>query len=187
MRNINWEEVTTPNTVLPAGGYVIEIQDVVDHEDWEQLDIIYNVVEGQYKDIYKNMGPDDDWKHRFNQRYSERAQGFFKQFLDEIENDNQSFTIANWGNDPLKLVGNKIGILFGEYRDFNQNGKARTRLQAVRPLTIAQVRAGDFEIPEPMYKRGVTAEEWLEVRDGASADKSTSAGDASVYDDGLPF
>ena len=184
MRNINWAEVTTPNTMLPAGGYAIEIQDVVDHEDWESLDIIYNVIDGQFKDIYKNLPQDDDWKHKFSQKYSDKAVGFFKRFLQEIEADNPGFDMNTWGNDPLKLVGKKMGVLLGEYR-YVYDGKAKSRLQAVRPLTLAQVKAGDFEVPDPSYARGLSEEEWNEMR--GITDKPSTGSDASVYDDDIPF
>lgn len=186
MRNINWNEVTTPNAALPAGGYVIEILDVVDNEEWEQLEIIYNIVDGPYKDIYKNLGPDDDWKHKFSQKYTERALGFFKLFLEEIEHDNPGFDMNAWGNDPLKLVGKKLGILLGEYR-YIYEGKAKYRLQSVKPLSIQDAKSGNFEIPEPTYKRGIDKDEWIELREGSAPGTSTASDSPSVYDDDIPF
>lgn len=183
MRNINWKEVKAPGSSLPAGGYVIEILDVVDNEDWEQLNIVYNIVEGEFKDIYKNMGPDDDWKHQFSQKYTDNALGFFKRFLEEIEHDNPEFSVDTWDNDPLKLVGKKMGILLGEYR-YIYDDKAKYRLQAVSPMPIEKIRQGDFSVPEPTYKRGTTEQEWAELREGVS-NISTASSDI-LYDD-IPF
>lgn len=196
MKKFNWTEVSAPNKYLPAGAYVIEIQDVIDNEDWEQVEIIYNVIEGEYKDIYKNLSPEDDWKHKFTRKYDDRNERRFKEFLDELEHDNQSFSIERWQveSDPLKFAGLKMGVLLGEWRSIYQDretgeDKASSKLILSRPLTIEQVRNGEWEIPEPAYKRGTDDLLWLELRaDGAPSTSTTApAEQTSVYDDDIPF
>lgn len=187
MKKFNWAEVTTPGTSLPAGAYVIEIQDVIDNEEWEQVEIVYNIIEGQYKDIYKNLPQEDEWKHKFNQKYTERARGFFKLFLDELEHDNPKFSTERWQieSDPLQFVGLKMGVLFGEYR-YIYEGKAKYRLQAVRPLSIDKVKKGEWDVPEPTYKRGTDPDEWLELRADGTNTASAGATTDGFYDD-TPF
>lgn len=192
-KNFNWTEVSTPSKSLPAGGYVIEIQDVIDNEDWEQIEVVYNIVEGEYKDIYKNMAPDDDWKHKFAVKYDDNGTRRFKAFLDELEHDNPSFSIERWQveSDPLKFVGLKMGALLGEWRSIytNADGEDRASYKLIlsKPLTIEQVRNDDFYVPDPKYKRGTDEMLWLQLR--ADATGGTSSGTATQGDiyDGVPF
>lgn len=181
MRKLDWGNIDGASDFvrLPAGGYVIEIEDVKDDEEKERLGIVYQIAEGKYKDIFRETPIDREYIHTFNQYYSGRAQGFFKRFLVELERDNPEFSIANWQktSDELKLVGLKMGVLLQEYRYVNNEGKAKSRLEAVKPLTIEKVRAGDFEVPDIRYSNNTDEDDWKwrrEWKDDNATDSVTS-------------
>lgn len=186
MRKLNWTEVeaATGSTRLDPGAYVIEIVNTVDNEKDEYIEIVFDIAEGEKAGLYKDMSADDDWKHRFNQSYSEKAEPFFKRFLDELEHDNANFTIDSWmknGQNPSDFIGLKLGVVFGEYRYIGNDGKAKWNVRADRPVTIAEVNAGGIEPPQPTYSNRTTPEEWS----AANNDEATT-NTSDTYDD-IPF
>ena len=189
MRKLNWDEVTAASSgIMQPGAYAIEITDVKDNEKYECLEVVYDVIEGEYAGRFKNMTPDEDWKHQFRQAYSDKAMPFFKRFLDELEGDNPSFTIANWQvtSDPKALIGLKLGMLFREYRYINQQGEAKWRLDADRPLSLAEVAHGDVKAPKPRYSNQTTEAEWTAIN-GFGSETEVAETTESVYDGSIPF
>lgn len=193
MRKINWKEVNeaSDSNRIPAGGYVVQIVDVKDNPGKEYLEIVFDVIEGQYKGIFKGLPADDNWKHRFNQVYSEKALGFFKRFLKELERDNDGFTVDEWErrSDEQDFKGLKLGMLFGEYRYINDKGEAKYSLNAVKPLSIEDVRMGNFDVPDPKYSQYTNEQEWAEIKEDSASGPSaaTTAEQTSVYDSSVPF
>lgn len=188
MRKANWEEVpeASGSSIMGPGAYVIEITDINDNESWEQLEVIYDVVEGEFAGKFKDATPDEDWKHRFYERYSEKAAPFFKAFLMELEHDNPKFSIRDWQgtSDPKAFIGLKMGALFREKRYINDSGDAKWGLEIVEPMAADAVRAGEWTEPEPRYNRCDEAE-WLAKNtfgDGAKVAET----DSGSYDD-VPF
>lgn len=191
LKRINWSEVTEATEGgLPAGAYVINIVRVKDNPDKEQLEVVFDVAEGEKAGIYKDVKPDEDWKHTFNQKYSENAQGFFKRFLKELERDNANFSIDEWEKQSNEndLAGLKLGMVFGEYRYVNEKGEAKYSMNAVKPISIEDVRNGNFTIPEPRYSQYTDEEEWTDIKNaGSGSSTAATAGQKSVYDDSVPF
>lgn len=189
MRKLNWDEVTEPsNGIMEPGAYAIEITDVNDNEDQEFLEVIYDVIEGEHKGKFKDAKPDEDWKHSFRQYYNDKSLNFFKRFLARLEDENPNFTVKAWQStsDPKALIGLKLGMLFGEYRYINNNGEAKWRLAADRPLTMADVAYGDVKLPKPRYQGGVDEAEWTALNSFGKDTKVTETTD-SVYGDTVPF
>lgn len=183
MRKLDWVNIDEVSDFVkvPAGAYVIEIEDVKDNEEYEQLEIVYQIIEGKYKDAFKDTPIDYEYTHTFNQKYSDRASGFFKRFLTELERDNSDFSIEQWqkSSDELRLVGLKMGILLREYRYINNKGEAKSRLEAAQPLTITKVREGDYETPDPRYSTNTDEAEWEWKREGHD---SASTSSVSTFD-----
>ena len=187
MRVANWEEVEEKSTssLMGPGAYVVQITDINDNEDWEQLEVIYDVVEGEFAGKFKDATPDEDWKHRFYQKYSEKAQGFFKGFLKELATDNPKFVIKDWQStcDPRAFIGLKLGVLFRERRYINDSGEAKWGLEIVTPMSIEAVRNGEWTMPEPRYHRCDESEWTAKNTFGGETKVSESTGS---YDD-VPF
>lgn len=190
MRVANWEEVpeSTGSSIMRPGAYVLEITDINDIEDWEQLEVIYDVVEGEFAGKYKNATPDDDWRHRLKLKYSERAMGFFKSFLKELQEDNPKFVIRDWQvtSDPKALIGLKFGALLREGRYISpKTGKAGWSLELATPMTIDDVKAGKWTEPKPRYTNCDEAE-WTAMSTFGSGTTVTESTAPSAYDD-VPF
>jgi len=82
----NWNEIKEAGEFesLPAGGYVAVIKKVEDDTSKECLKISFDIAEGQYKDyyleLYKSM---NFWGGSFYRSYKEKAQSFFKGFINK--------------------------------------------------------------------------------------------------------
>ena len=135
---------------LPAGGYVIKITGVENNEDKQYLKIVYDIAEGPERGRYKNEDAEHDYRHSFIRSYKEKALGMFKAFIKAVDEANETNfnDFIEKGFDEQLLKGNRVGVLFG-YEEYNANdGSVKERLYLVRFLTIEQVRAGDFKVPE---------------------------------------
>lgn len=135
---------------LPAGGYVIRIQAVEDHDDKQYLKIVYDIAEGPEAGRYKNEDKKNDFRHSFVRSYKETALGMFKAFIHAVDDANgtEFDKRIEKGFPEHELVGKLLGVLFG-YEEYNANdGSVKERLRLVRFLNIEQVRAGDFKVPE---------------------------------------
>lgn len=156
MRKLNWVEVEEANfgDKLPVGGYVIKIQKVEDDPKKEQLQIIFDIAEGDYKGKYAGTTADKDWTHRLYQRYSENAMPFFKGFLTSLEKSNPGFSIAEWQEESNEqdLVGLVFGAVFGEFHKVSERtGKEITVTSFDHAVSADTIRSGKFDIPEPRY------------------------------------
>ena len=138
---------------LAAGGYVIRINGVENNEDKQYLKIVYDIAEGPERGRYKEIDPKDNnanWRCSFVRSYKESALGMFKAFIKAVDESNETNfnDFIEKGFDEQHLKGCRLGVLFG-YEEYEANdGNVKERLRLVRFLTIEQVRAGDFRIPE---------------------------------------
>lgn len=169
MKKTNWEYIDTINDGgrLPADGYVIVINDVEDVPNREYLYIVFDIAEGPYKGHYSDdWGKRNEWAHRFTKSYSEKAQGFFKQFLDCLEKSNAGFKISEWQekSDEREFIGLEVGVIFQEREYEGNDGSIKTALDAAKIVTADTIRRGDFK----------------------KLDKKTIERTASIYND-LPF
>lgn len=183
MKATNWVEVTGVgnNRVMPAGAYVVTIQDVEDDPRRESLSIIYDVAEGEYKGIYADTPDEDSWKHRFYERYSDRAKGFFKAFLVALEKSNPGFSIEQWqkASNEKDFIGKKVGVIFNNFHYVSErDGKERTRLEAKMAIPADDVRDGKWTMPEDRWQEGLTPH--------PETSTATTSGQESLYDS-VPF
>lgn len=192
MQKINWNEVmeATGSTKLEPGAYIIKITAIEDEPQYERLKVVFDVIEGPKTGIYAGMGPDDNWKHQFTQKYSQKAQPFFKAFLRELERDNPGFSIDTWAkhSDEKELVGLKLGMLFRDYYYINNSGDPKCRQDGYRPISIADVKSGNWTMPEPSFQYGTDASDYasLLVPDAQEVDVVVAATQPSMYSD-VPF
>jgi len=153
MRIMNWEgvEESTPFKRPPAGGYVVRITNVEDVAGREYLNVVYDICEGDYAGFYSDdFGRRNDWAHRFVRSYKQSCHGMFKAFLSRLEDSNEHFDVGTWqrGCDERALVGLALGIVL-QYEDYtNESGEDKERLQVVGVYSVADIRSGDYRLPE---------------------------------------
>ena len=74
----------------------------------------------------------------------------FKAFLSRLEDSNEHFDVGTWqrGCDERALVGLALGIVL-QYEDYtNESGEDKERLQVVGVYSVADIRSGDYRLPE---------------------------------------
>lgn len=146
----NWDAIEEMGTSefrkLPAGGYVVKILSVEDKKDKSYLELVYDIAEGEYKDYYSDdWGKDHPYAHQFRRSYTEKAQGFFKGFIKNVEASNKGYT---WNWDEKTLVGKVVGIVLGEEEYNKTNGTVGTRLYDKSIKSAEDIRKGNFVVPD---------------------------------------
>lgn len=151
--NLNWTEVEAAGTsrMLPAGGYVARITDVEDVESREYLRFTFDIAEGEHKDFFAT--DDRPYTHQFVRSYKEKAAGFMKAFLANVEASNADFKLAGWNNDPSDLVGKLVGIIVQREDYTNGQGEDRARMNVEGYASASDIRNGRYKLPDPIDNR----------------------------------
>lgn len=151
MKNINWtsiEENKEYDRPIP-GGYICGITAVEDKEDKELILVFYDIVEGKFKNYFKNLEQAKSfWGGKFVKSYKETALSFFKGFLTAIEASNRGFVANNFDGDVSKLKNKYIGLVIGEEEYLSNDGDIKNRLYVAEVRSVDRIRSGDFKIPE---------------------------------------
>lgn len=130
-----------------AGGYVCAIRKVEDHPDKQYLALEFDIVEGKWKgyaaDAAERAG---FWPLRCNRFYGAKAVGFFKAFIEAVQNTNKGYT---WNWDEKSLIGKGVGIVFRDEEYIDRNGQLRHSIAPFEFKTANEIREGAFTIPEP--------------------------------------
>ncbi|MBR4687074.1 MAG: hypothetical protein IKP01_02070 [Bacteroidales bacterium] len=173
-KNTKWTEVEEAGTsrMLPAGGYVAVITAVEDIESKEYLRFTYDIAEGDLAGFFETE--DRAYTHQFTRSYKARAKGFMKRFLVCVEESSPGFSLGSWDNDPMALVGKKVGIVVQREDYTNRDGDDRARMNVEDFAKADDIRHGRFVMPEPKDNRAART-------DGPPADGAT------VYDADIPF
>lgn len=158
MRNVNLSNVADEAPRPQAGGYVLTIADVTDVPmdpktgKGDYLTIDYDFAEGEFAEYYygkyKTFG---FWGGHFVRSYKPKALGMFKGFINELKKDNPRFA-EKWNddgeNDEKIMIGCKFGAVLGEEEYIGNDGKIKTRLNVAKIISIDDVHAGKFKVPE---------------------------------------
>lgn len=148
------------NRVLPAGGYVAQIQSVAYTESRSglpMLEIRLEIAEGEYKGIFVSKvqtagswpangifrmllpadanAPADDWR-------LQRLKGF----LTAVEESNAGFV---WKDDEYALRGKYVGILYRDEEFIGQDGLKHSSAKPAFFCSTQRIRTGNFTIPRP--------------------------------------
>lgn len=169
MRIGNWVEVDAAGTgggTLDAGGYVVRIVGITDHEAEEYIDVIIDIAEGEKAGMYAGLPEKDDWRHSYRRYYSKKAENFFKQFLDALEISNRGkFSIQEWQRtcNPQAFIGLELGVVFQKVLYTKQRGenagKDGWRLNWFASLPAQDIRNGEYVVPADDDQRDAPQEE----------------------------
>lgn len=156
----NWNEVRefSDRPKLPLGAYVCRVkQAVVDTTYGEQLCILFDIVEGEYKDFFMsefraNTVENKKWKGTLKQwcpkddgsEKDEWTKSAFKGMVTSFEKSNPGY---QWNWDEASLVGKLIGVLFRN-EEWEFNGKHGWAVRPFKALSVETVRSGDFKLPD---------------------------------------
>lgn len=147
MKNIDWNEVEEVKEYerLSAGGYICGITAVQDVEEKEYLKIEYDVVDGKFKDYFKNLYEAKGfWGGSFIKSYKQKALPFFKAFISAVEKSNSSYSFKN---DEKTLRGKFVGLVLGEEEYAANDGQIKTRLYVADVHSTDKIKSGEFRIP----------------------------------------
>lgn len=193
MKIMNWTEVEPASsggsTKLPAGAYVLRIEQVSEHTSRTgspYLTFVFDVAEGEHEGNYADE--DRDYVHSFNRSYEGKAAPFFRALLDAFEACNPGrFSVEGWQRtcDAHAFAGLLVGAMFRDRSYTNGSGKDVTVLDFVRPMTLEEVRGGKWSVPPAKDDRdaapgGGYAEDPYGVRGG-------QAPAADPYSADVPF
>lgn len=191
---------------IEAGGYVCRIMKAVVQEvkGYKIWNILFDVVEGEFKDYYKKDF--EEQKERAKQNQNERSpkwKGVYKIFLpldDEygtekyeravrtqkafitsVEHSNDGY---HWNWDGNTLVNKLVGLVFG-LEEWSWNGKSGWTAKPRYATGVKRIRDNDFNLPKPKELKGG------KKNDGATYAKKyaeqTTKPQYTITDDDLPF
>lgn len=130
-----------------AGGYVCQIRKAEDVPKHEYLALEFEIVEGKFKGYAAETAERAGfWPLRCNRFYGSKAVGFFKAFIEAVQNTNKGY-VWNW--DEKSLIGKGVGIVFRDEEYIDRNGQLRHSIAPYEFKTANEIREGDFTVPEP--------------------------------------
>lgn len=193
----NWNEVKefTDRPKLPVGAYVCRARKaaIQPNTHGEQLCILFDIVEGEYKDFYtkdfqSNTNADKKWKGVLRQwipkddgtQKDEWTKRSFKGMVTSFEKSNPGYQF-DWNEDSLS--GKLVGILFRN-EEWEYAGKSGWAVRPLRAMSVDSVRSGDFKIPDdkPLKKDG-----FIHADTYAGGAANTYSGFAELEDDDDEF
>lgn len=144
------QEASSESKRLPAGGYICKYTKVEDNSDKSYLYMEFDIAEGEFKGYYKDLEERlDFWGGRCYRSYKEAALPMFKRMCSAVTKSNKGFIFdGNEYADETTLVGKKIGMILGEEEYVGNDGSTKTRLYVAREISVEDIKAGKFKVPE---------------------------------------
>lgn len=144
---------------LIAGAYVCRIINVIDHPDKEYLQILFDIISGEFKgyfgELNKSFG--GEWRGVIRRSYKDSALSFFKSFTVAIEKSNPGYL---WDWNETKLLGKVCVIVFGEEEYLTSEDEIKTTVKAQEVRSIQALEEGKIVIPKiKKLKVAVASEE----------------------------
>lgn len=143
----NWNEVKEAGNykVLPAGPQICRITGAVDYIDKEYLEILFEIVDGEYKGYFTELSkafPDNRWGGRAIRSYKAKALSFFKSFTTAVEKSNPGY---KWDFDEKKLIGKFVVVNFGEEEWETPEGELKVLVKAQEFRSLVAFREGKIK------------------------------------------
>ena len=163
MLGVNMKNIDAAGGNRPgAGGYVIRITKVTNRVNKQDIEIEYDIAEGEYKDHYQDLfNRRKFWGAKFYKSYKDNALPFLRAFLETIIecNDNtDGLVIGDFEDiDETKLVGKTLGLIYGLEEYIGNDGKKKTRPDHWNAEFVSPdiIRGGEFTVPELKPLEGV--------------------------------
>lgn len=161
--NLNGVNAAGGSTMIEPGGYVIEIKKVNNNTSKFRLEFEFDIAEGPYAGHYSEFKDKHGWsKATFNKYYTEKAQGFFKQFIEILENSNGGAPglvvqiedengVPQEDIDETKLPGLRLGMVFGLEEKYNEKkGRVYQREDFYNAefMTVDEIHEHAYTVPE---------------------------------------
>lgn len=197
--NLSGVSAAGGSTMIEPGGYVIEITRVKNDTVNFRLEIEFDIAEGPYAGYYKDEAERNWWKGKVYKQYGKTKNGkdarpFFKKFIETIEDSNGGapglvVQVTDEDGEPqedideTKLVGLKLGIVFGLEEKVSKNTGNIYRKEDffnATFVTIDTIHSGDFTVPELKRLDKQPNNDAIGVVD-------TTAGFGQIQDDDVPF
>ena len=140
-----------------AGGYVIRIQKATVRPKKQDIEIEYDICEGEFAGYYQSLYDRKSfWLGKFYKSFKEKAMPFLKDFIEVImdcNNDADDILVMQDGKldvDETKLVGKTVGIVYGMEEYIGNDGQTKTRPDyfGATFMDPEKIRTGDFTVPE---------------------------------------
>lgn len=148
---------------LPAGGYICNIvnAEITKSKAGDPMLVLFlDIAEGDFKRYFndittraRKLTPDKRWDNGGIYRqliYAKdgRVSPFLKGLLAMIIKNNPTCKIRFDHFDPEFLIGLQLGFVFGA-EESEYNGKVFTKVFPKFPKDLADIREGNFTVPEP--------------------------------------
>ena len=138
---------------LPAGGYVCIVTNATVRKTKNNSDMLVlelDIAEGAMSKVFKNSYyPPKYYKVIFDK--DGNVSPYFKRLLEQFEESNANFKIADRNLDERTLIDLKIGVIFQEEEYLNSNQEIKTSVKPYRTAVAATIREGEYKIP-PLKK-----------------------------------
>ena len=193
-------QTITGSRQLPVGAYVCTILKAEEKVynspkgEWHKLEISFDIAEGENKGFYAvdyraQTGEDKKWKGviRLNvpnddgsemDAWNKRS---FKTNMQAIEESNNGY---HWDWNEAQLKNKTVGIVFRS-EEWEYNGRSGWRTAAFKFIPAADVKSGNFKIPDPKPLKGKAPAPQPAVNASALPDMSDF--EDIISDSPLPF
>jgi hypothetical protein len=155
VRKLNWNSIQSSSDggfeALPAGAYVAKIVDMVDNEQREYVEVVYDIAEGPKAGYYSDdWGKQHPYAHHFFMSYKQTALGMLKGRLEAIQKSNPGFDpFAAWDAGRLDIFHNRlVGINLQDEEYEKRDGEIGTRLNVCQVVDAQMVRDGKVKVRE---------------------------------------
>ena len=182
MRKFDWNSIQATGDgefeALPAGPYVVKIVDMVDNEQREYVEVIFDIAEGPKAGFYSDdFGKNHPYTHHFFMSYKQTALGMLKGRLEAIQKSNPGFDpFAAWDAARLDIFNNRIvGVNLQEEEYEKRDGSIGTRLNVCQIVDAQDVRDGKVKAREK------------KMMGGTSAQTSSGGASTAIYNGDIPF
>lgn len=188
--NMNLSEARRES--VEPGAYVMVVKKVYIDQKYDRLVLDLDIAEGPKAGYYTRLNDRAGfWGLSWSLYLSKDDAWKFANAIDAFRGCNSDFAWNDDGeNDEQTLVGRRIGMITRHKEYMGNDGILKKKLVTYKPISLEDVRTGNFTIPEPiLYKEGATQmpEAGSVVDTTASNQPDPVEGFKNTSDDEIPF
>lgn len=153
--NMNLSEARRPKP-LDAGAYVVIVKAARVDMKYNRLQLDLDIHEGPKAGHFTELQERANfWGLTWNLYMDEDSKWKFSNAMDVFRECNPNFVWHDDAdNDEQTLVGKTIGMVTREKQYIGNDGLEKSKLVTYKPISIDDVRAGNYQIPEPIMDTG---------------------------------